>query len=732
MRIVVLDGYTENPGDLSWDALRKLGEAEIYDRTAYVEDPLIARRIGEAEIVVTNKTPISRDTLERCPNVKLIAVLATGYNVVDCEAAAERGIPVANVPAYGTASVAQFSIALLLELCLRIGHHSDTVRAGKWAGSVDWCYWDHPLTELDGKTLGIIGFGRIGRAEGRIARALGMEVLALDHHPSEEGRGLAEYVALDELLRRSDVVSLHCNLTPENVGLINRETIAKMKDGALLINTARGPLVNEADVAEALNRGKLAGFAADVVSTEPIRPDNPLLQAKNCILTPHMAWGSRESRQRIMDATVENIRAFLDGRPRNVVNRPVSTLRQDAEKIIRRAIAAVQPDAAVQNALREKHLTGPVWVVAVGKAAWQMAHAAWEELGETIRGGIVITKYQHAVGPIGPLEIMEAGHPVPDENSFAAAARAVELVSALGEKDTVLFLLSGGGSALFESPLIDGAELADITGQLLSGGADIVEMNTVRKRLSAVKGGRFARLCAPARVFSVVLSDIVGDPLDMIASGPACPDSSTCAMAREVAKKYRLRLSDKALACLDTETPKTLDNVETVITGSVSQLCASARETAAELGYEPVVLTDRLTCEAKEAGISLAAMARVRSGQGKRIALIAGGETVVHVTGTGLGGRNQELALSAAVGIEGLPDVAVFSVGSDGTDGPTDAAGGYVDGDTAARLRALGQTAEDYLADNDAYHALSRCGGLIVTGPTGTNVNDLTVALIRG
>lgn len=410
----------------------------------------------------------------------------------------------------------------------------------------------------------------------------------------------------------------------------------------------------------------------------------------------------------------------------------MDTMRQDADEIIRRAIAAVQPDAAVKNALRQKKWTGPVWVVAVGKAAWQMARAAWDALGDQIRGGIVITKYHHDKGPIGSLEIREAGHPIPDENSFAATRRATELVGELGESDRVLFLISGGGSALFESPLIDGAELADITAQLLSGGANIVEINTIRKRLSAVKGGRFAQLCAPAQVFSVVLSDIVGDPLDMIASGPACPDSSTCAMAREIAKRYHLRLSDKARSCLDVETPKALDNVETVITGSVSQLCASAKKTVSELGYEPLVLTDNLTCEAREAGAFLASMARYWSGKGRRVALISGGETVVHVTGSGLGGRNQELALAAAIGIEGLPDAAVFSVGSDGTDGPTDAAGGYVDGGTARRLRELGKPAEAYLADNDSYHALSECGGLIVTGPTGTNVNDLTVALIQG
>lgn len=400
--------------------------------------------------------------------------------------------------------------------------------------------------------------------------------------------------------------------------------------------------------------------------------------------------------------------------------------------MVESAIRFVQPDMAVKNALRQKTFTEAVWIVAVGKAAWQMARAAWEELGEKVRGGIVITKYRHAKGAIGPLEIFEAGHPVPDENSFAATGRAMELVKPLGEGDQVLFLVSGGGSALLECPLIDGAELADITGQLLSSGANIVEMNTVRKRLSAVKGGRFAELCSPARIYAVILSDIVGDPLDMIASGPACPDSSTCAMAGEIARRYDLRLSARAWECLGRETPKSLDNVETVITGSVAQLCASARQTAEELGYEPLVLTDSLTCEAREAGSFLAAMARYYRGAGRSVALIAGGETVVHLAGKGMGGRNQELALAAAVGIEGLEDVAVFSVGSDGTDGPTDAAGGYVDGNTAKRLRETGRPAEDYLVDNDAYHALAACGGLLITGPTGTNVNDLTVALIRG
>ena len=320
MKLVILDGYTENPGDLSWAGLEALGEVTVYDRTSYAESPLIAERIGDADIAVINKTPISRATIDACPKLKLIAVLATGYNVVDYQYAKEKGIPVCNVPTYGTASVSQFSIALLLELCHHIGHHSETVHAGKWASNVDWCYWDYPLIELEGKTIGIIGFGRIGQAEGRIAKAMGMHVLAYDVFQSDSGRAIGTYTDLDTLLSSSDVVSLHCNLTPENTGLINKERIAKMKDGALLINNARGQLLNEQDVADALNSGKLGGAGFDVVYTEPIRSDNPLLSAKNCIITPHISWAPLESRQRIMDITVSNVKAFLAGKPLNVVN----------------------------------------------------------------------------------------------------------------------------------------------------------------------------------------------------------------------------------------------------------------------------------------------------------------------------------------------------------------------------------------------------------------------------
>lgn len=320
MKIVVLDGYTENPGDLSWDELGKLGELTVYDRTSYVEAPVIAERIGDAEVVITNKTPISKETFDKCPGIKLVAMLATGYNVVDYTYARQKGIPVVNVPTYGTASVGQYAIALLLEICHHIGYHSQTVHDGKWASHIDWCYWDHPLIELDGKTAGIIGFGRIGQTTGRIAKALGMNVLANDLYPNDSGRAIAEYVSLDELLAKSDVVFLHCNLTPENTQLINRENIKKMKDGAILINNSRGQLISEQDVAEALKSGKLAGAGLDVVYTEPIKTDNPLLDAPNCILTPHMSWGAKEARQRIMDITVDNVKAYMKGDPVNVVN----------------------------------------------------------------------------------------------------------------------------------------------------------------------------------------------------------------------------------------------------------------------------------------------------------------------------------------------------------------------------------------------------------------------------
>ena len=320
MKIVVLDGYAENPGDLSWEGLAQLGELTVYDRTSPAGEDEVISRIGGAEIVLTNKTPISRRVIDACPGMKFIGLLATGYNVVDYSYAGERGIPVSNVPSYGTASVSQFSIALLLEICHHIGHHDASVHAGNWAACRDWCYWDYPLMELEGKTMGIIGFGRIGQAEGRIARALGMQVLACDPHPSGAGREIACYVDLDALYARSDVITLHCNLTAENTGMIDKAAIAKMKDGAILINNARGQLINEQDVADALNSGKLGAAGLDVVSTEPIRADNPLLGAKNCIITPHISWAPRESRQRIMDCTVENVRAFLAGAPINVVN----------------------------------------------------------------------------------------------------------------------------------------------------------------------------------------------------------------------------------------------------------------------------------------------------------------------------------------------------------------------------------------------------------------------------
>ena len=408
------------------------------------------------------------------------------------------------------------------------------------------------------------------------------------------------------------------------------------------------------------------------------------------------------------------------------------SVREDADLIIERSIAAAMPDTAVKKALNEIDFAGKkLHLVAIGKAAWQMAYAAYSIIGSEISDGFVVTKYEHSKGPIGCLEIYEAGHPVPDKNTYMATGKVVDAAKGWGEDDAVLFLISGGGSALFEKPLVPEEELEDITSQMLACGADIVEINTIRKRLSSVKGGRFAEICAPAMVYSVILSDVLGDPIDMIASGPAYPDSSSCEDALAIIRKYNLRLGDGALELINRETPKALDNVETRVTGSVSQLCEAARSTCVELGYEPVVLTDMLTCTAREAGAVFAAIAKTHIKDKKNLAYIAGGETVVKLTGHGKGGRNQEIALSAAKGIAGLEGVAVFSVGSDGTDGPTDAAGGYADWKTAGQLKDMGISIEDVLADNDSYNALAKTDGLIITGPTGTNVNDVAVLLIK-
>lgn len=320
MKIVVLDGYTENPGDLSWEELRKLGDVTIYDRTSYTDDPVIAERIGDAQIVVVNKTPITRKTLDQCPNVRLIAVLATGYNVVDYKYAGEKGIPVVNVPTYGTQIVGQYAVGLLMEICSHYGHHDRTVKEGKWENNMDWCYWDYPMIELCGKVAGIIGLGRIGRATARILNAMDMKVLAYDSSPDSQGNRVAEYVDLDTLFEQSDVIFLHCPLFPDTEGIISKENISKMKDGVIIINNSRGQLVVEQDLADGLNSGKVYAAGLDVVSTEPIKGDNPLLTAKNCFITPHISWAARDSRQRIMDITVNNIRAFINGEPVNVVN----------------------------------------------------------------------------------------------------------------------------------------------------------------------------------------------------------------------------------------------------------------------------------------------------------------------------------------------------------------------------------------------------------------------------
>lgn len=406
-------------------------------------------------------------------------------------------------------------------------------------------------------------------------------------------------------------------------------------------------------------------------------------------------------------------------------------LYDDAQKIIQAAIHAAMPDTAVKKALEEGDLgSGKIVLIAVGKAAWQMAKVAAEQLRGRLSDGVVITKYDHVKGEIPGIRCFEAGHPVPDTNSFAATEAALKAVQGLTEQDTVLFLLSGGGSALFEKPLVPAEELESVTNQLLASGADIIEINTVRKRISGVKGGRFAQHCLPAKVYSVILSDIIGDPLDMIASGPACADQSTCAKAKAVIEKYQIKLRKETLELLEIETPKSLSNVTTKVTGSVKQLCMAAADTCKRLGYDPVILTAELCCQAKEAGCFLGTIGKFHHKDGLAQAYIAGGETVVKLTGDGKGGRNQELALAAAPYIDGLKNVAVFSVGSDGSDGPTDAAGGYTDGDTVKKLSEQGMTVDSILESNDAYNGLKVCDGLIITGPTGTNVNDISVVLI--
>jgi glycerate dehydrogenase len=321
MKIVILDGYTENPGDLSWEGFEKIGQLKVYDRSSLTDSGEVISRIGNAEAVITNKTPIGADVFDACPFIRYVGVLATGYNIVDVNAAKAKGVVVANIPTYGTAAVGQFAIALLLEICHHIGHHDRAVHEGRWENSPDWCFWDYPLIELAGKTMGIIGFGRIGQTTGIIAKALGMKVLAFDSFQNDAGRQIGDYVSLDDLLKQSDVVALHCPLFPETTGIINKTTIAKMKDGVIVLNNSRGPLVVEQDLADALNSGKVAAAGLDVVSTEPIKGDNPLLKAKNCIISPHISWASKESRQRLMNIAVENLNAFVKGNPVNVVNK---------------------------------------------------------------------------------------------------------------------------------------------------------------------------------------------------------------------------------------------------------------------------------------------------------------------------------------------------------------------------------------------------------------------------
>lgn len=406
-------------------------------------------------------------------------------------------------------------------------------------------------------------------------------------------------------------------------------------------------------------------------------------------------------------------------------------LRKISDAIIQKSIKSVLPEEAVRKAMAEiQFQPGKIILVAVGKAAYAMAKES-VNCYDQIDKGIVITKYQHVKGKLKHIDCYEAGHPVPDQNGYTATEKTLEMVQHLKENDNVLFLLSGGGSALFERPKITLRELQYITEQLLSCGADITEINTVRKHLSYVKGGNFAKICYPAHVYSIILSDVIGNPLDTIASGPAYPDSTTSEEALKILQKYKIEVSDEAISRIQEETPKELSNVTTYITGSVKDLCENAKSICESMGYETEVLTDCLDTEAKEAGRFLGSIALTHCNEYKKMAFIAGGETIVHIHGSGKGGRNQELALSAADVIKGKKNVAVFSVGSDGTDGPTDAAGGYVDGYTFDELKNKGISINEVLMNNDSYNALKASNGLIITGPTGTNVNDLCVILIN-
>ena len=412
-------------------------------------------------------------------------------------------------------------------------------------------------------------------------------------------------------------------------------------------------------------------------------------------------------------------------------------IHNDANIIIKETIKENLPHEAVENALKEYNLQGDIRLIAIGKAAWSMAKAASDLLGEQIIDGIVITKYDHSEGELPNIEIIEAGHPLSDDNTISGTAKAVEMAESLTAEDKLLFLISGGGSALFEKPLegISLGDIVDITDQLLTVGADIVEINMIRKRLSAVKAGRFAKLCEPAKVYTIVLSDVLGDRLDSIASGPAAPDKTTVSEAMAVAEKYNLKLTDKMLEWLSVDTPKQVDNVETIITGSVRTLCDSAAKSAKKLGYNPYIISSTMDCQASEAGKLIASMAleagKTEYSLKKPCAVILGGETVVKINGNGLGGRNQELALYGAVTLDGTDNAVLLSLGSDGTDGPTDAAGGIVDGTTVSRLYEKGIDVHEILDNNDSYNALKEVDGLIMTGPTGTNVNDVTVLLCK-
>ncbi|ABR46903.1 D-isomer specific 2-hydroxyacid dehydrogenase, NAD-binding [Alkaliphilus metalliredigens QYMF] len=737
--------YVTRP--LPTEALRLLKErcdVEMKRDSENLSKKELLEKLKKYDAILVSGTKIDEEICEAIQfKCKILANYGVGYDNIDVDAATKYGIYVSNNPNAVTEATADLAWGLILATARRIVECDQYIRSGQ----KNWGPINLLGSQVSGKTIGIIGGGRIGTAVGQRAKGFNMNIIYTGPKPKatfEEATG-GKYVDKETLLREADFVSIHVPLLSSTKHLIGTDELKLMKDTAILINTSRGSLIDEKALVKALHNNEIGGAGLDVFEQEPV-VERDLLDIKKVVLTPHVGTSTLDTRIEMGETCARNIFSVLDGKaPPNCVvsiktDEHSNSIREDALIIVEESIKAVLPEAAVIKALQKKDFTGNTVVVAIGKAAWNMANATKNTLGDRVSKGVVMTKYEHSKGPIEGFEIIEAGHPVPDENSIRGTNKALELVGNLTKEDDVIFLISGGGSSIFEKPMegVDLEDIMDITNQLLGCGADIVEINTVRKRLSAVKGGKFASLCGDASIYAIVLSDVIGDRLDSIASGPAYPDSSTSKEALDIINRYKLEISDHLRGVLNIETPKTVDNCETVITGSVSALCQGAVIGAQKLGYKPMILSSTLDCEAKDAGKFMAAIAReIKLNNGNQTlftppcAIIVGGETVVRLLGNGKGGRNQELALSAALGIEGLEDVVIFSVGSDGTDGPTDAAGGIVEGTTAERMRKINISPEIYLDNNDSYHALKASGDLIITGSTGTNVNDIAVLLCR-